>query len=404
MTVLFGHPGGNPNSHNAALAHFEAGWLEAFCVPWMPTPRQLRTLSALPGLKQAAARLSRRHFAPLRDAPKVQGRAGEWWRMARRLAGGTWADERLAYEANDWLMGVMRRESRRAAVSVVHAYEDCSLWQFQAAAERGLARVYDLPIGYYPAWEATLARLTREYADWLPETEARRRSYVRPEQKRQEMALADLVLVPSSFARRTVLEFTERRVALAPYGVDAALWRPDTAPRRDGPMRFLYAGQCSIRKGTPLLLEAWRAAALGDAVLDLVGSWQLAERRKAALDERVVFWDALSPQALSERYRAADVFVFPSHFEGFGLVILEALSCGLPVIASDATAGPDVLDERTGRVAPAGDLDAWVDCLRWAHRRRNELHSMRHAARERAITFTWARYRQCVRDSVRPFV
>src|SRR5437870_5753527 len=37
MTILFGHPTGNPNSHHAALAHLEAGRLEAFCVPWMPT-------------------------------------------------------------------------------------------------------------------------------------------------------------------------------------------------------------------------------------------------------------------------------------------------------------------------------------------------------------------------------
>jgi FkbM family methyltransferase len=51
VTVLFGHPTGNPNSHHAALAHLEAGWLEAFCVPWMPSAPELALLSRIPGLK-----------------------------------------------------------------------------------------------------------------------------------------------------------------------------------------------------------------------------------------------------------------------------------------------------------------------------------------------------------------
>src|ERR1019366_4865732 len=123
MSVLFGHPSGNPNSHQAALAHFEAERLEAFCVPWMPSATTLCCLGHIAPLRRMAQRLARRQFAPLEEAPKIQGRTGEWCRLATRAMGR--GDERLSYDANDWLMRTMRRECGRPTVTVVHSYEDC---------------------------------------------------------------------------------------------------------------------------------------------------------------------------------------------------------------------------------------------------------------------------------------
>src|SRR5581483_702042 len=156
MTVLFGHPSGSPFSHHAALAHFEAERLEAFCVPWMPSSTALKAMGAFAPLKPMAARASRRRFAPLAGAPKVQGRLGEWRRLLVRAAGR--GHEGLAYDANDWLMRTMAREARRTSVSAVHAYEDCSLWQFEEAKRWGKACIYDMPIGYYAAWGEALVR------------------------------------------------------------------------------------------------------------------------------------------------------------------------------------------------------------------------------------------------------
>lgn len=402
MTILFGHPTGSPFSHNAALAHLEAGWLEAFCVPWMPTTLELAVLGRVAGLEQRVARLRRRHFAPLDHADKVQGRVGEWVRLCKRLIGGRWADESLSYEANDWLMNVMRDQCRRPAVTAVHSYEDCSLLQFREAAKVGKSRIYDLPIGYYPAWQSTIRALARSYPDWIAEGDAGESRYVRPEQKREEMELAQLVLAPGSFVRRTVEDFADREVAIAPFGVDADFWCPGTGREQIGPMRFLYAGACSLRKGIPLLMEAWRAASLTNAVLELVGSWRLTRNNR--LPEGVTLREAVSPEELRNCYRAAEILVFPSYFEGFGLVILEAMACGLPVITTDATAGPDLLDENTGRVLPAGNLDALVESLRWAHGQRDEVRRMRIAAREKAESMTWLHYRECVRNCVAPLV
>jgi starch synthase len=402
LNILFGHPTGNPNSHHAALAHLEAGRLEAFCVPWMPSATTLRILETVPFLCQMSRRLARRHFAPLLAATKIQDRVGESRRLLTRAIG--YGDERLAYQANDWLMRTMSRTCRRPSVSVVHAYEDCSLWQFTEAKRLGKACIYDMPIGYYPAWEQIEADLVRKFSDWLPTEALRRNRYVRPAQKRQEMDLADLVLVPSGFVAKTIAKFyPDKAVALAPYGMDTMEWAPP-ADRPHDIMTFLFAGSCSLRKGVPLLLEAWRAAELKHARLRLVGSWQLAKVKQNTLPPRAEWHGTLAKDELRNYYREADVFVLPTYFEGRALVIGEALASGLPILTTPNSGAEDLIDETCGRLVPTGNMDALVECLRWFEKNHDRLPALRRGARARAEQCTWENYRRRVTEAITPFV
>jgi alpha-maltose-1-phosphate synthase len=401
MSVLFGHPSGNPNSHHAALSHFESGRLEAFCVSWFPTSREIRFLKRLPGLASLSRRLERRCFTPLLHAPKIEGRLSEWSRMVRRVLFDGWiSSEALAYEANDWLMETMARECERSTVTAVHSFEDCSLQQFKMAKRLGKACIYDMPIGYYPAWEETQRRLAAEFEEWLPEAGLSEDRYVRPAQKKREMELSDLVIGPSSFVARTIEGFHDKTFALAPYGVDSDFWHPSSAPEESRPLRFIYAGQVSLRKGIPLLLMAWERAGLEDAELLLVGSWQMANSVRRKLGGNVKYLPPCSAEQLRTLYQSADVFVFPSYFDGFGLVLLEAMACGLPVLASECTAAPDFLTPDCGSIASAGDLDAWIEALRLTSANRQRLPVMKEAARQVAIKNTWKRYRQAVSAGV----
>jgi glycosyltransferase involved in cell wall biosynthesis len=380
--------------------------LEAFVTPWFPGRVEMACLRLLPSVRLNAARLGRRRFEPLSHAPKIQGRLGEWRRLWRRQRGT--GDEGLSYEANDWLMQAMARECRRKAVTAVHAYEDCSLTQFDQAKRLGKACIYDMPIGYYPAWEQTQAELFRKFEDWLPSGGLSSKSWVRPEQKRREMELADLVLAPSAFVRETILRFhPDKKILLAPYGVDLEFWKARTGgsssglrPASSESLRFIYAGQCSIRKGTPVLFGAWRKAGLHDATLSLAGSWQLAEAPRMDLPAGVKLHGPVSSELLRQAFSEADVFVCPSFFEGRMLAVGEALACGLPVITTAASGMMDILDEACSRIVPAGNEDALVEALRWFAENRDRLPAMKSAARAKAETCTWANYRQCVVNAV----
>jgi starch synthase len=399
MSILFGHPSGNPNSHNAALAYFEAGVLECFCVPWMPSTATIRALSLVQPLRPLAQRLARRQFAPLSQVPKVQGRLGEAFRLLIRASG--FGDDRLLEHGNRWLMRVMAQECRRSTVRAVHAYEDCSLWQFTEAKRLGKACIYDMPICYYAEWGKIQSELLRKYPDWLPHKWSPTAHDRRLEQKRQEMALADLTLVPSRYVEATIREFyPQKDIALAPYGVNVEFWTPGPANKPPGPLRFIFAGQISLRKGVPLLIEAWSKAELRNAELALVGSWMLADSKRRSLPPGIKWFPPCSAQALRDRYRESDVFVFPSFAEGLALVLLEAMACGLPAIASEPSGASEVITASCGFVTSPGDLDSLVELLRWFDRHRDEIPAMGREARLQAARCTWSNYRSLVKGAV----
>ncbi len=403
MSILFGHPTGNPNAHNAATGYLEAGLLECVCVPWMPAKKTIDMIGSFRPLRPLAQRLGRRQFPPLSDAPKVQGRLPEVCRLLMRASGLD--GDRSADQGNRWLMRTMTRECRRPTVTAVHAYEDCSLWQFMEAKHLGKACIYDMPTSYYPAWEKTQAELRGRYSDWLPSAEPSISRQKRLERKRQEMALADLTLVASRYVEKTIREFYPHKdIARVAYGVDLEFWTPGPTPKPPDPLRFIYAGQVSLRKGIPLLIEAWSKAELRDAELALVGSWALADGKRLSLPPGIRWFPPCSSQALRERYRASDVFVFPSFSDGFGLVLLEAMACGLPAIASESCIGPEIMSAGCGFLIPPGDLDQLVELLRWFDRHRDEIAAMGREARSRVACYTWANYRNLVTQAVSKLV
>lgn len=400
MTILFGHPTGTPFSHHAALAHFDARWLESFCVPWMPSASTIRALEQIGTYWAPAQRLGRRGFAPLTNAPKIQGRLEEVQRLLLRAAGH--GGDHLSNQANDWLMRTMAREAQRASVTAVHAYEDCSEDSFVVARRLGKACLYEMPIGYYPAWERIRDGLNAKYADWAhPGGVA---TPVRRAQKVAEMELADLVLAPSRFVAETVREFhPDKPIAITPYGVDLEAWPAREVRPAPEQLRFLFAGQCSVRKGVPLLIEAWRACGLRDASLTLVGPWQLAAERAHDLPANCRWIPPVSSTELRSLYGAADVFVFPTNFEGRALVVLEALASGLAVLTTDASGGDDAVGQ-AGRVTSPDDLDGLVEALKWFNANRDALPGMSVAARAQAEGCSWDRYQGSVVTAVRPYL
>jgi glycosyltransferase involved in cell wall biosynthesis len=181
-------------------------------------------------------------------------------------------------------------------------------------------------------------------------------------------------------------------------------WPPGIGRASRDIITFLFVGQCSLRKGIPLLLEAWRAADLKRARLFLVGSWQLAETKKIDLPSGCHWTGPVSSHRLRAFYHKSDVFVFPTNFEGRALVVGEALASGLPVLTTDASGAGDMVGELAGHIVPPEDLDALVEGLRWFDNNRDLLPDMSHAARTNAERCTWEQYRLQVAEAVAPFV
>jgi glycosyltransferase involved in cell wall biosynthesis len=192
-------------------------------------------------------------------------------------------------------------------------------------------------------------------------------------------------------------------------GVSADLL--DGPPARSASMpgpRLLYVGRLEPNKRVDWLLSVLPRLRLRlpglELNLRLVGDGPSRRHlehmvRAAGLHSQVDFAGAVAPEQVRRELRQADVFVFPSAYESFGTVALEALAAGLPVVASDLPA----LREATGghaSLVALDDLDAWVDAI--ARLLTNQaLRAARvQAGRQWAAGFTWDR----VLDQFEPVV
>jgi glycosyltransferase involved in cell wall biosynthesis len=219
----------------------------------------------------------------------------------------------------------------------------------------------------------------------------------------EEYARADRIVVLSSFARRTFVEEggDPSTISVLPLGVDVGAFRVTPAARdaraariRTGArLRVLYVGALSFRKG---LLDLVRAAELlgGDPIeFTLVGPRMAETERLLATAGANVRVLAKRPQAeLPEVYAAADLFVFPTIEDGFGLVLTQAKAAGLPILTTENCAGPDlVTDGRDGWIVPIRDAQALADRLRWCAAHRAALADMARAVEVEYQPRSWDR-------------
>lgn len=159
---------------------------------------------------------------------------------------------------------------------------------------------------------------------------------------------------------------------------------------------ILAVGRLERFKGHDVLLAAWEKVAprMGDAKLWIVGSGsqrQALERQVAAsaLSSSVTLLGALPADAVQERMAASDLFVLPSRSEPFGIVLLEAMAYGLPVIASDVGGVPEVVPaDGDARLVASDDAAALAEALLQWYRAQRGLSAIN---REHAMRLEWRR-------------
>ncbi len=247
-------------------------------------------------------------------------------------------------------------------------------------------------------------------------------------------AALDQVWVPSAFVARSFEHsgLLPERIRVIPNGVDTALYCPE-GPKWPLPQRkktvFLFVGGLIPRKGVDLLLKAYAQAfsAADDVALVIKGfgdqgvysTGSLAEalaffgENPAAPELQLITRSDLSEQDLASLYRACDVYVHPYRGEGFGLPILEAMACGLPVVVPEAGPAPEFSSADSAWYLPTWtafelgkslgdigitpyfpyyhevDVKALADCLRAIVANPEAILQKGRAARKESEAFSW---------------
>ena len=195
------------------------------------------------------------------------------------------------------------------------------------------------------------------WPEWIPTLTGLRDSEIKLARKDEELKLADVIFAGSTFTAKTLQDYPGKltTVKVISYGFPKVGVQKDYTAKINRPLKLLFVGGLSQRKGIADMFEAINNLA-GHVELTIVG--RKIGNHCRALDHELAkhTWIPTMPHNdVLKIMRLHDVLLFPSLFEGFGLVITEAMAQGTPVITTDRTAGPDIIENgRNGWIIQAG--------------------------------------------------
>ncbi|MES2058582.1 MAG: glycosyltransferase family 4 protein [Pseudomonadota bacterium] len=296
---------------------------------------------------------------------------------------------RLAHRMYAQFDRFVARALPRIAPRAVIVYENGALDTLKAAKRLGLPTILD----------AASVHHSMQAEGGLTDTGTEFRAGVNA-RKDAEIALADHILCCSAFAANSYIAagVPADRVHAVPLGFEPGSFGPDSDPApHEGPLRLAFVGRFTGVKGADLLATALEsltergiayecriAAARADGVPDLV----------TRLGAHATLLGKVPHDELAKLYRWADLLVMPSRFDSFGLVVPEALACGLPVLATDHVGASDfIVPGENGDVIPFDDADALTQALAKYAADPAIVRAMRPAALASAQGAEWIHYR-----------
>jgi alpha-maltose-1-phosphate synthase len=407
--VVVACPDARPPAYQAAIGLNRDGLLERFVTSFYYDPDTPSSMLARRLALGCFARLERvllRRFDPEIRADRVASVAGVdlTLQVEARVAGRSQTLKRLLARARtEWFDRRLARFVSRYRPGALVVFSDVGSGRTLPLCRRlGIATIVSMVHGdvreevqildqeaktapdFFPIYLGDGA-LDRAELEWLHQRRLR------------DVALADLVLVPSDhIAQSLAVHGTPRdKIRVIPYAADCDRFRPATSKRHDSSCTFLFAGGITQRKGIKYLLEAWDRIRRPGWKLQLLGALPRNAGPLKPWLEHVELLGRVAHADVPGKMAEADVFVFPSLFEGSAVVTYEALACGLPSVVTPGS-GSVVQDGVDGFVIEPRDVEALA-------RRMEELGNspqlrarMSVAARARALAYDWPRYHAAV--------
>jgi glycosyltransferase involved in cell wall biosynthesis len=391
--ILIAHPG-RQHSHQAALALLESGLLGCYATG-VPVS-QIQLSAPWRGLVRRYS--SHEEVAVPPQLTRLNMLAPVVNRLTRCLPEFT--AQPIFYETlgifDRWVAGLIARNHFDGVI----AYENSALHTFRAAKKSGAKCILD-------AASLHRAEADSRYKTKLPNAYQARMNRL----KDVEVDLADCIFTTSELAAQSyrVNIGRGRCVKTIILGADIDRFTPN--PDRDcikAPYQmftFVFVGTATVRKGFDCLLESMDILLSEGMCFRLVVAGtidrSLLNGRKRLL-QHIHQLGMVSHNELPSLLRSGHCLILPSRLDAFGMVVPEAMACGIPVIVSDMVGAKQIVEEgRNGFIVPAENVESLVDRMRWCIQNTHSLKQMSGAARATAECLGWASYRPRLATAVR---
>ena len=290
-------------------------------------------------------------------------------------------------------------KKNKKKINIIYSYEDCSLNSFKIAKENNIKTIYDLTSPYWrlkkkildeeklfqPNWNLSSLEFTSEDKCCL---------------KDEEIYLSDEVIVASKFTAESLKLYNKKKIIVnvIPYGVTCPEKQIINTREKNKKFKILFVGRPILSKGIQYVIKSMSLLDF-DWEIEIAGSipekpFQISQNLDIFFKSpNVKFLGQLNQTELFNKMQKSHVLLLPSLYEGFGLVLSEALSCGLPIITTENTGGKDFVKENNnGFITPIRDTSKTVEILYKLYEDENFRKFISENSFLTARDMTWKKY------------
>lgn len=306
----------------------------------------------------------------------------------------------------DWLHDSFGKKVAKLAIKnnadavIMYDTNANECWQILKKKAPKIKRILDVTIGN----RLYLSEIYKEDEERYPDTA----QYLLDEQKdvfdvnkrkrlMDELKLSQYFLAGSKFVKKS-LEYSgvdSSNIYVVNYGVNLTQFIPHEKKEMSGPLKLLFTGNCSYRKGLHHLLSVVSKCDAKDVELYLAGGYdsQSFLYKNYSVFSNIHFLGFVTHDILQEVYAKTEVFVLPSLAEGFAMVSLEALGAGLPIICTSNSGCNDIVENgKNGFVIEASDETALKKHIDWFLFNKRKIPEMSELARKSVNNHSWDDY------------
>jgi glycosyltransferase involved in cell wall biosynthesis len=191
--------------------------------------------------------------------------------------------------------------------------------------------------------------------------------------------------------------FNSEKTSLIPHGVDTSKFHPEVeiSPEiNSNKLSILYVGRLAPRKGLDLAFKSIAELKEIDIEFIIAGEGRHKQRLKKLAQnlgilDRIQFLGYVSEKKLPSLYATADIFLLPSRYEGYGLVLLESMACGTPAIAADVGGIPTVIDHKQNGLLVQRKKDCMKSNIKQLCSDNHYLRQLGKNGRKKALRLDW---------------
>lgn len=273
------------------------------------------------------------------------------------------------------------------------------------AKSPGIKRVIDMSAPNYIYMDKIFKEdleKNREYSDKL-EREISTKNYQKNCNKNlEEINLADYFIGASYFTKKS-LEYSgksEHTIFTCEYGIDSNIYKYKEKKQKDK-INCIFVGRLTQQKGIFYFLEAIKNLDEDKFKFKLIGDYDIKSRYFDDFKDKCEFTGHITKDKVIKECQEADIMVFPSLADGFGLSALEAMACGVPVICSSNAGVSDlIIDGYNGFVINPGDSNIIYEKLTWIQENKDILKKISINAKDTAENQSWDKYNTKIKNSI----